>query len=87
MGYVEKKELMEKLKLSKLFTNEEIHTIDKLIEMDRINDNDSILKLSAINELEDAGLLKRFYDVCKRNNFFPVWLENIKDGRDNIIGE
>ena len=85
MGYVEKKELMEKLNLSGLFTDEEIHTIDELIETDRINDNDSILKLSAINVLEGAGLLKRFYDVCKQNKFFPVWLENIEKGKDTII--
>lgn len=84
MGYVEKSELMDTLISSNLFTSEEIKLIDKLILSERIYENEAELRLPAIQTLQDMGLLQRFYNVCEQHGYFPVWLNNVRNGVDTI---
>ena len=84
MGYVTKEELIEKLKNSNLFNEKQILWIDSVIETHRELDGDIVLKLGAINEMEVKGILGDFYRICKQNNYFPKWVENIESGIDHI---
>jgi hypothetical protein len=82
MGYIEKEELVEKLKLSRTFLPEEIVLINELIEKDRIRDNEAVLKEWAITKLEKNGLRNKFLKFCTDNGLFPQWVENARNGID-----
>ena len=82
MGYIEKEELVEKLKLSRTFLPEEIVLINELIEKDRIRDNEAVLKEWAITNLEKNGLRNKFLKFCTDNGLFPQWVENARNGID-----
>lgn len=82
MGYIEKKELIEKLKTNGSFSSDEINLLDRLIEKDRIRENEAILKEWAIAELEENGLRDKFLNFCKTNGLFPQWVDNAKKGID-----
>ena len=82
MGYIEKKELMEKLMLDKSFSTDEIALIDELVEKDKIRENEAVLKEWAITELEEKGLRDKFLQFCDKNGLFPRWIENAKKGID-----
>ena len=82
MGYIEKEELVEKLKLSRTFLPEEIVLINELIEKDRIRDNEAVLKEWAITKLEKNGLRNKFLKFCTDNGLFPKWVENARNGID-----
>ncbi len=84
MGYVDKTTLIEELIICQLFTPAEIDYFKNLITVDKIYDNEAILKLPAINTLEKLGILKRFYDICKRKGYFPDWLRAVETGKDAI---
>lgn len=84
MGYVEKKKLIEELIASEQFTTSEIDLFNRLIVGNKIYDNEAILKLPAINTLEKKGLLRRFYNICKENGYFPDWLRAVETGKDAI---
>ena len=82
MGYIEKKELIEKLISDSSFSEEEITLIDKLVEKDKIMENEAVLKERAITELEQKGLRNKFLQLCEENGLFPQWIENAKKGID-----
>ena len=84
MGYVSKEELMLKLKESCLFNEDELHAINKRVEKHNELEGGTILKLWAINEMEQLGILRRFYKVCKRYGYFPDWLRAVEEGKDHI---
>lgn len=84
MGYVEKKKLIEELIASGQFTTSEIDLFNRLIVGNKIYDNEAILKLPVINTLETKGLLRRFYNICKENGYFPDWLRAVETGKDAI---
>lgn len=80
MGYIEKKELIEKLKSDRSFSAEEIRSIDELVEKDKIRENEAVLKEWAITELEEKRLRDKFLQFCEKNRLFPQWVENAKKG-------
>lgn len=80
MGYIEKKELIEKLKSDRSFSAEEIRSIDELVEKDKIRENEAVLKEWAITELEEKRLRDKFLHFCEKNRLFPQWVENAKKG-------
>lgn len=82
MGYIEKKELIEKLKLSGNFSLEEIALINELIEKDKIRENEAVLKEWAITKLEERGLRNKFLKFSTDNGLFPKWVENAQNGID-----
>lgn len=82
MGYIEKKALLEKLKLDVTFTEEEVNLIDSLIKKDRLMENETILDSFAIAKLEENILRDKFLTFCKNNSLFPQWVENAKKGID-----
>ena len=82
MGYIEKKELIEKLKTGVSFSSDEINLLDRLIEKDRIRENEAVLKGWAITELEENGLRDKFLNFCKTNGLFPQWVDNAQKGID-----
>jgi hypothetical protein len=82
MGYVEKKELIEKLKTNVSFSSDEINLLDRLIEKDRIRENEAVLKEWAISELEEKGLRDKFLSFCEANGLFPQWVDNARKGID-----
>lgn len=82
MGYIEKKELIEKLKLDGSFSTEEIAFIDKVVEKDKIREDEAMLKEWAITELEEKGLRERFLKFCEKNGLFQGWIENAQKGID-----
>lgn len=82
MGYIEKKELIEKLKLDGNFSSEEIALINELIEKDKIRENEAVLKEWAITKLEERGLRNKFLKFCTDNGLFPKWVENARNGID-----
>ena len=83
MGYVAKKVLMEVLTSEGGFTDVEMSFINKTLTEDELYE-DTILKLVDINEFEKKGILKRFYQVCEKHCYFPVWIDNIKSGLDYV---
>lgn len=82
MGYIEKKELIEKLKSDNSFSTKEIDTLDSLIEKDKIREDEAVLKEWAITKLEESGLRNKFLTFCESNGLFPQWVENAKKGID-----
>ncbi|UKK59212.1 hypothetical protein L6470_12740 [Prevotella communis] len=82
MGYIEKRELIEKLKADRSFTTEEVNLLDSLIEKDRLMDNEAVLKEWTISKLEESGLRNKFLTFCETNGLFPQWVENVKKGID-----
>ena len=82
MGYIEKKELIEKLKLDGSFSTEEIAFIDKVVEKDKIREDEAMLKEWAITELEEKGLRDKFLKFCEENSLFLQWVVNAKNGID-----
>ena len=84
MGYTTKEELMEKVRLNNSFSENQIAFIENSIETHPELGNDIVLKLGTINEMEEMGILKAFYSVCKENCFFPQWIENVENGIDHI---
>lgn len=82
MGYIEKKELIEKLKLDGSFSTEEIAFIDKVVEKDKIREDEAMLKEWAITELEEKGLRDKFLKFCEENSLFLQWVVNAKKGID-----
>ena len=82
MGYIEKRELIEKLRIDRTFSVEEVNLLDSLIEKDRLMDNEAVLKEWAITELEKKGLRDKFLRFCEENGLFPQWGENAKNGID-----
>ena len=82
MGYIEKRELIEKLKADRSFTTEEVNLLDSLIEKDRLMDNEAVLKEWAITKLEESGLRNKFLAFCETNGLFPQWVENAKKSID-----
>ena len=83
MGYVEKSELMEVLKIEGSFTDEELSFIGKTLTEDKLEE-DTILKLIDINVFEKKGLLNRFYKVCEKHYYFPNWIDNVRKGLDHV---
>lgn len=83
MGYITKKELIEQLKSEGIFTTDELTLVDKSLDKDKLND-EAILKLDVINLFEQKGILKRFYDFCKKKSFFLEWLKNVEAGLDKV---
>lgn len=82
MGYIEKKELIEKLKTNVSFSSDEINLLDRLIETDRIREDEAVLNGWAITELEENGLRDKFLNFCKTNGLFPQWVDNAQKGID-----
>jgi hypothetical protein len=82
MGYIEKKELIEKLQLDNSFSTKEIEILDSLIEKDKIREDEAVLKEWAITKLEEYGLREKFLKFCETNCLFPQWVENAKKGID-----
>ena len=82
MGYIEKKALIEKLKSEGTFLMEEIDLLDRLIEKDKLMENEAVLKGWAITKLEESGLRNKFLTFCETNGLFPQWVENAKKGID-----
>ena len=82
MGFIEKKELIEKLKLDGSFSTIEIALIDELVDKDVIRENEAVLKEWAITKLEEKGLRNKFLKFCEENGLFPQWVENAKKGID-----
>lgn len=78
MGYIEKNELIERLKTSLSFSAEEINLLNRLIEKDRIRENEAVLKEWAISELEENNLIDKFLNFCEANGLFPQWVDNVK---------
>lgn len=85
MGYTSKENLMEKVEASNVFTKREVDYINNSIEVHKELGDDVVLKLGTINEMERMGILNKFYDVCKKNGFFPKWIENVEREIDNIL--
>ena len=83
MGYITKKELIEQFKSEGLFTTDELTFIEKSLDKDKLND-EAILTLDVINLFEKKGVLKRFYDFCKKKTYFPRWLENVEAGLEKV---
>lgn len=83
MGYITKKELIEQFKSEGFFTTDELTFIEKSLDKDKLND-EAILTLDVINLFEKKGVLKRFYDFCKKKTYFPRWLENVEAGLDKV---
>ena len=84
MGYTSKEYFMEKMEASNVFTKSELDFLENSIEVHKELGDDIVLKLGTINELENKEMLERFYNLCKENNFFPKWLENIQNGKDHV---
>lgn len=84
MGYVEKMVLMETLRTEGSFSQEELSIIDKAIIEDKIYDNEAVMSLKTLNDFEANGILERFYIICKKHSFFPMWLDNVKKRSDHI---
>ena len=84
MGHTTKEELMEKAESANIFTPQEIKFINESIETHKELGGDIVLKLGTINEMEEKGILGRFYNICKENGFFPKWTENVENGKDHI---
>lgn len=83
MGHILKKELIEQFKSEGFFTTDELTLVNKSLDKDKLND-EAILKLDVINLFEQKGILKRFYDFCKKKSYFPKWLENVEAGLDKV---
>ena len=83
MGYITKKELIEQFKSEGIFTTDELTLVNKSLDKDKLND-EAILKLDVITLFEQKGILKRFYDFCKKRNYFPKWLKNVEAGLDKV---
>ena len=83
MGYILKKDLIEQFKSEGIFTTEELTLVNKSLDKDKLND-EAILKLDVINLFEQKGILNRFYDFCKKRNYFPKWLKNVEAGLDKV---
>lgn len=83
MGYIVKKELIKQLQGEGIFTTDELTFIEKSLDKDKLND-EAILTLDVINLFEKKGVLKRFYDFCKKKTYFPRWLENVEAGLDKV---
>lgn len=81
MGYITKSELIEQLEGERIFTSEELAFIEKSLDKDKLND-EAILKLNIINQFEQKGILRRFYNFCDKKRYFPRWLENVETGLD-----
>ena len=75
---------MLKLRESGLFNEDELHAINKRVEKHKELERETILKLWGINEMEQLGILRRFYDVCKREGYFQDWLRAVEEGKDHI---
>ena len=75
---------MEKVEAANVFTNQEKEYIQKSIETHKELGDDIVLKLGTINEMETMGILGKFYNVCKKNGFFPKWIENVENGIDHV---
>lgn len=84
MGYTTKENLMEVVKGTNLFTEEEVNFIENSIEAHRELGNEAVLKLGTLNEMERMGLVGRFYEICKKHCYFPKWVENVQKGIDHI---
>ena len=82
MGYIEKKELIEKLRTNVSFSSDEINILDSLIERDTIRENEAILKEWAISVLEEKGLRDKFLSFCEANGLFSQWVDNARKGID-----
>ena len=80
MGYTSKENFMEKMEASNVFTKSELDFLKNSIEAHKELGDDIVLKLGTINELEDKGMLKRFYNICKENNIFPISSSSFKAG-------
>ena len=84
MGYVRKEELMLRLRESCTFNEDELQAINQRVKKHNELEGKTILKLWGINEMEQLGILRRFYDVCKKYNYFPDWLRAVEEGKDHI---
>lgn len=84
MGYTTKENFLECVKVDNIFTEQELKFIDKSIETHKELGDDIVLKLGTINEMETMGILGKFYNVCKKNGFFPKWIENVENGIDHV---
>ena len=83
MGYITKKELMEKLSTESLFSYDQLSLIDEYILIDKIYD-DTKLDSKAIETFAKEGILKLFYTFCKKHYFFPQWLKNVDEGKESL---
>lgn len=84
MGYTTKEEFMEKINRSETLTDNDKVFIDGAIEVHRELGGDIVLKLGTINEMENKGILRAFYAICRANNFFPQWIYNVENGIDYV---
>ncbi len=82
MGYVEKKTLMDYLRMDSQFSIEDIDILDKLIKADKIYDNEAVMDSWALSQIEEKGLRDKFLSFCDKNNWFPNWVHNAKNGID-----
>jgi len=82
MGYVEKKTLMDYLRMDSHFSADEVSLLDKLIKAHKIYDNEAVMDSWALSQIEKNGLRDRFLAFCDRNNWFQVWVRNAKEGID-----
>lgn len=84
MGYVLKEKLMEVLSNESNLTQEDLSYIKKSLVKDKLYD-DTLLKLNVINQFEQRGILREFYNVCKAHGYFPQWLKNVEEQKDFIV--
>ena len=84
MEYKEAKAIMmERFGMSDLFSQEELEFINSSIIEDK-KTGAAILKLGALNQIQEKGMIKNFYTVCKKYNYFPDWLNNVANRVDCI---
>lgn len=78
MGYVEKKTLMEYIRMDCHFSADEISLLDELIKAHKVYDNEAVMDNLALSQIEKNGLRDRFLAFCDRNNWFQDWVRNAK---------
>ena len=66
------------------FLTDDLKFFKKNIEEHKELGGEIVLKLGTINKMQEKGILQKFYRICKANNFFPKWVENVDNDVDII---
>lgn len=82
MGYVEKKVLIEALKIDNRFSDADVSLFEKFITADKIFDNEAVMDSNALSQIEVNGLRNKFLSFCDEKNWFQDWVHNAKHGID-----
>lgn len=76
--------MMERFEQSDLFSQDELDFISDNIIEDKRNGR-AIIKLWSLNEFEKMGIIHNFYKVCEKHNYFPDWLRDVREKKDNLL--